>query len=158
MNWILGRLNRRKFLRYLSAFAGGLFLPGMFSKRDALAGALGEFQKVKKGKNLSPLEKEHQVKIRVPLVAEDGANVPIHVKMTHPMESDHYIKNIEIWNFNDPLINKGVYHFTPANGRVLLMAQLRMNAGDANVFVAAECNKHGKWVASRKLKVAVGGC
>ncbi len=158
MDWWITKLNRRKFLRYFSALTGAVFLPGALFKKDALAAKLGQLQRVKNRKNLAPHEKQHLIKIRIPLVAEDGANVPMQVRMDHPMEPDPYIQNIQSFNFNDLLISKGVYHFTPANGKVFLMVQLRMNAGDADVYVAAECSRDGKWVASRKLKVAVGGC
>lgn len=107
----------------------------------------------------SELEKEHIINLRLPLIAEDGSNVPIIATMeNHPMESDHYIKNFMIYNFNDPIVSKGRFTFTPANGLAHYSTQIRMDGGDANVFVVAECTQHGKWAIHGTLKVSLGGC
>lgn len=91
-------------------------------------------------------------------IAEDGSNVPIVVSMDHPMEPDHYISSIHIVNFKDPIVSKGIYRFTPASGQAYIGTQIRMDGGDSEIFVIAECTKHGRWVASRTLKVSLGGC
>ena len=108
--------------------------------------------------NPTDLEKQHLINIRLPVIAEDGANVPIIVSIVHPMEPDLFIKYIRILNFNDPVVNKGIFSFTPANGQAYISTQIRMDGGDPDVFVACECNQHGKWYASKKLKVSLGGC
>jgi predicted secreted protein len=131
------KMTRRVFMRSLALAGAGSAL-GIWGEgvRNAVAiPALGGIQK-----------------------AKDGSNVPIIIDMRHEQKSADYIKSVEIFNFNDPVISKGIYHFTPATGRVHLSTQLRMNGGDANVFVVIECTKHGKWVAHKSLKVSVGGC
>jgi sulfur-oxidizing protein SoxY len=106
-----------------------------------------------------PLHKEHAITIRLPIIAEDGANVPVVVSMeAHPMEPGHYIKSVQVLNFNDPVVSKGLYHLTPANGQAYLSTQIRMDGGDVEVFAICECSVHGKWAASKKLKVSLGGC
>lgn len=115
-------------------------------------------QVVRDPKNPTSAEKEHLIDIRLPAIAEDGANVPIVVSLNHPMEPDHFIRSIQILNFNDPIVSKGVYRFTPASGQAYIATQLRLDGGDAEVFVVAECSRHGKWVAAKKLKVSLGGC
>ncbi|MDR7400250.1 MAG: thiosulfate oxidation carrier protein SoxY [Armatimonadota bacterium] len=104
------------------------------------------------------LEREHLVSVRLPATADDGANVPIVVEMDHPMEPDHYIKSLAVYAFEDPLVNKGIFSFTPQNGQVYLAFQFRMTAGEHRVFVVAECTRHGKWATSRRLWVSTGGC
>lgn len=152
---------RRHFLN--TALLGGasalIYTLGLPS--EALAGIQKDLrfhQAVKDPKNPTSLEKDHLIDFRLPVIAEDGANVPIVVSLNHPMEADHYIKTIQILNFNDPVVSKGVYHFTPAAGQAYIATQLRLDGGDAEVFVVAECSKHGKWVASKTLKVSLGGC
>ncbi len=138
-----------------AAYALGLPVPVL----GAAQRTLQFHQMVKDSKNPTNLEKEHLINIRLPLIAEDGSNVPIVVSMDHhPMQPDHYIKSIQILNFNDPVVNKGVFRFSPAIGQPYISTQIRMDGGDVEVFVVAECSKHGKWVASRKLKVSLGGC
>lgn len=106
----------------------------------------------------SDLEREHQIRIRGPLLAHDGANVPLAVNMDHPMTPDHHIRKVGVYVFDDPLVTKAVFHLTPQVGAVSLMLQMRMNAGDHRVYVTAECSRHGVWAASRPLRVSVGGC
>ena len=116
------------------------------------------FNFIKDPDNPTPLEAEHMINVRLPLIAEDGSNVPMVISMEHPMEPDHYIKNIQVVSFRDPIVGKGLYHFTPANGQAYLSIQIRMDGGDSEVFVIAECSQHGRWVTSATLKVSLGGC
>jgi sulfur-oxidizing protein SoxY len=152
-------LTRREFLRLLAVLAGaGGSVAGLAERVLASTHPLQYFKAVRGGGPLTALEREHVIDIRLPAIAEDGANVPIVVSMSHPMEPDHYIKSIQILNFRDPVVNKGTYHFSPANGQAYIATQLRLDGGDAEVFVVAECSRHGKWIASKKLKVSLGGC
>lgn len=104
------------------------------------------------------LEREHLVSVRLPGIADDGANVPIAVEMDHPMEADHYIKSLAVYAFEDPLVTKGIFFFSPQNGRLSLAFQFRMSAGEHRLFVVVECTRHGKWATSRRLRVSTGGC
>jgi predicted secreted protein len=152
----LWNLTRRAFLRLaaLAGAAGVLGLPG----RGSAVPDLGRLQTAKDPATPTAFERGHLPQVQLPLIAEDGSNVPILVEMEMAQEPDHYIQTVEIFNFNDPVINKGTYHFSPASGRVFLGTQFRMNAGDSTVHVVAECNRHGKWVVGRDIKVSVGGC
>ena len=94
----------------------------------------------------------------MPDVIEDGANAPIIVEMDHPMDPNHYVTNIQILNYHDPIVWKGTFHYTPDNGHVYLYSQLRIDSGKSLVYVIAECNQHGKWVNEHLVDVAVGGC
>ena len=78
--------------------------------------------------------------------------------MDHPMDEDHYIKNIQIMNFTDPVVIKGKFYFTPVNGEVYLGTQIRLAGGEAKVWVVAESNQHGQWAASKETKGSAGGC
>ena len=135
-----GVLTRRRFLRYASV--GGVAVP-MFATTVI--------------PNVD-MEKMHIPKITLPPVVEDGSQAPIVVAVDHPMEPDHYIKNIQIMNFTDPVVIKGKFYFTLVNGEVYLGTQIRLAGGEAKVWVIAECNQHGKWAVSKDTKVAAGGC
>ena len=155
-----GVLTRRRFLRYASV--GGIAVP-MFATTVIPSVAHGAakdsiFQLPADPGNLTDMEKMHIPKITLPPVVDDGSQAPIVVAVDHPMEPDHYIKNIQIMNFNDPVVIKGKFYFTPVNGEVYLGTQIRLAGGEAKVWVIAECNQHGKWAASKDTKVAAGGC
>lgn len=148
-------ISRRRFLRY--ALIGGVAVP-MYASTVFSRGAHASIQLPADPENLTELEALHMPKVTLPPVVEDGAQAPIAVEMDHPMEPDHYIKSIQILNFEDPVVIKGKFYFTPANGEVYLGTQIRLNGGEGRVWVIAECNQHGRWATSKGVKVAAGGC
>jgi len=147
------RLSRRGFLG-LTSTAAGLFIRGAWAgspDRRLLDGdpAL-----------LSPIEREHLPLLRLPEKTRNGAKVPVIVEMSHPMTPEHYISSIEVVNDTDPIPSKGMFRFTPANGAVYVAFQARMDDGDSEVTVTAECNRHGRWQARRRISIPedAGGC
>ena len=82
--------------------------------------------------NLTDLEKLHVPKVTLPPVVEDGSQAPIVVEMDHPMDDDHYIKSVQILNFDDPIVIKGKFYLTPANGEVYLGTQIRLDGGEGH--------------------------
>ena len=108
--------------------------------------------------NLTEIEKIHVPKVTLPPVVEDGNQAPIVVRIDHPMEENHYIKSIQILNFNDPIVIKGQCFFTPMSGEAYLGTQIRLAGGESRVWVVSECNQHGKYATYRDVKVAAGGC
>lgn len=154
-------ITRRKFLRY--ATVGGIALPilsGIYFPDEARGVVLKDqvFRFPDDMKNLTAEQKEHFPKVTLPPVVEDGSQAPIVVEMDHPMDADNYIKSIQILNFKDPVVIKGKFYFTPANGEVYIGTQIRLDGGSSTVWVIAECSKHGKFAVSKTVKVAAGGC
>ena len=150
-----GNLSRRRFLRY--AMVGGVAVP-MYASTVIGNDARASIQLPADPDNLTDLEKLHVPKITIPPVVEDGSQAPIVVELDHPMDDDHYIKSIQILNFDDPIVIKGKFYFTPVNGEVYVGTQIRLDGGEGKVWVIAECNQHGRWAANRSVKVAAGGC
>ena len=148
--------SRRKFLNY--TMIGGVAVPLLsgIPLSNEVYGAV--FQTPKDIENLTELERIHLPKISLPPVLEDGSQASIVCSVDHPMDEDHYIKSIQIMNFADPIVIKGKFYLTPANGEAYISTQIRLSGGEGFVWVIAECNKHGKWAASKKVTVAAGGC
>lgn len=148
--------SRRRFLRY--AVIGGIAVP-VYSGLGWLDTAQAKaFNFAADPENLTDMERMHLPKVTLPPVVEDGSQAPIQVAMEHPMEEDHFIQSIQIINFTDPVQTKGTFYFTPANGEAFIGTQIRLNGGESQVWVVAECNQHGKWAVSNNTKVAAGGC
>lgn len=99
----------------------------------------------------------HRPVIDTPILAEDGAAVPIQVSIDHPMEPGHYIRQIEVILDTDPVPFKGVYRFTPDNGRAWIAFQMRSGVGGL-LRAVVECNRHGKFLGTKEVRVAEGGC
>ncbi len=148
--------SRRDFLRY--AMVGGVavpltFVPAFFKLAQAKA-----FNFASDPDNLTEMERIHLPNITLPPVVEDGSQASIQIELDHPMDDDHYISNIQIIGFNDPVQTKGNFYFSPLNGEAFMATQIRLNGGESTVWVVAECNQHGRWASSAHTKVAAGGC
>lgn len=144
-------VSRRGFLGLTSA-AAGLWLTPAWASRTRFLG--------NDASPLSALEREHFVSVRLPARTRNGHKVPIVVEMSHPMTPDHHITMLEVVNDTDPIPSKGIVHLTPASGVVYVAFQARMDEGDSQVTVTADCNRHGRWAARRSISVAEngGGC
>ena len=154
-------ISRRKFLRNVTI--GGLAVP-LFSSLNlpdtvqAAVNQQGIFRFPADLKNITDEQRIHLPRVTLPPVVEDGAQAPIVVEMKdHPMDPDHYIKSIQILNFNDPVVIKGKFYLTPVN-EVYIGTQIRLNGGNSTVWVIAECSKDGLFATSKTVKVAAGGC
>ena len=99
----------------------------------------------------------HALVLRVPPLTANGARVPVVVEMDHPMERDHHVTRVEVVNEHDPVPSKGVYHLTPASGRVHLAFQARLDEGESTVVATAECSRHGRVMAAGTVRIAPGG-
>jgi predicted secreted protein len=131
-------LDRRAILKGTLLGAGAfLFRPGLGAAQD-LKGA-------------------HQVKLDLPILAEDPTTVPVLVSVDHPMEPDHFIRSVEITLETDPVPHKGTFLFSPANGRARVAFQMRSGVGGL-VKATAECSKHGRFVGTKEVRVVEGGC
>jgi desulfoferrodoxin (superoxide reductase-like protein) len=102
----------------------------------------------------------HTPNLILPAMTRNGANVPVVVKMNHPMEPGHHIRQIQFLNESDPIPSKGIFHPTPANGEIYFAFQARMHSGTSTVLAVAECNLHGRWTARHRITIpdGQGGC
>jgi len=155
-----GRIERAS-LGSRRAFLGlAVGLLGNGATRRAWGGGDGRHLESDDPDLLPPFERLHLPVLRLPIVASNGAKVPVAVEMTHPMEPGHYISAVRVINPRDPIPSKGVFHLSPANGRAVVSFQARMDQGLSEVSVTAECNLHGRWSSTRSINVAdgAGGC
>lgn len=127
------------------------------SRRHFLAGAAAALLAPRAAAAQAPADREHQITFDVPVIAEDSAGVPMNVSVEHPMEADHYIRSLEITLDNDPVPRKGTYLFTPLSGRAWVAFPMRSGTGGV-MRAVIECTRHGRFVATRELRVAEGGC
>ena len=100
---------------------------------------------------------DHRPKLDLPILAEDPTAVPVRVSVEHPMERDHYIRSIEVVLPTDPVAHKGMYRFTPGSGQAWVAFKMRSGVGGV-VQATADCTRHGRFVATREVRVAGDGC
>jgi predicted secreted protein len=133
-------LTRRRFLRLAGAAAGLLATPPALAADGAS-------------------ETLHRPRLRLPATTANGARVPVVVETPYPLDEGHGGTMLEVVNPRDPVAAKGVFHFTPANGRAYVAFQARFDEGPSAVVAGARC-RHGSFTASAPLVIAAGagGC
>ena len=106
------------------------------------------------------LKELHTPKLILPAMTRNGNHVPVVVKMNHPMEKNHHIRQIQFLNESDPVPSKGIFYPSPANGELYFAFQARMHSGTSTVLAIAECNLHGTWTAGHRITIpeGQGGC
>jgi sulfur-oxidizing protein SoxY len=142
-------ITRRSFCKWSSS----LVLAGIFNGlKSRLLFALDPSREA--------LAELHTPKLILPAATRNGTHVPVAVKMNHPMEENHYIRQIQFFNESDPIPSKGIFHPTPANGQMYFAFQARMHSGTSRLVAVAECNLHGTWSASQRITIpdGQGGC
>jgi sulfur-oxidizing protein SoxY len=97
------------------------------------------------------------ITIDMPLIAEDGASVPIAVEVTSPMTPENHVKAIYILAEKNlrPLNVK--ITLTPAAGQAYVATRLRL-ADSGPVRVVAETGDGSLSMTSRDVRVTVAGC
>ena len=157
------RVTRRMVLGTLSAFAvtaaaGALIgTPG-----TAQAQALGQNESVedalKRIFGARPIKDGAAViKLDLPLIAENGAVVPISVNVESPMTATSYVKHIYVVADKNriPVVTRVT--LAPEAGRAFMGANIRLGeTGDVRAIV--EQNDGTLLQVKREVKVTVGGC
>lgn len=98
--------------------------------------------------------------LRLPVLTENGAKVPIVVEVDHPMELDHHVTTITVVNERDPIASKGEFSFSPANGQAYVAFQARLDDGPSTVQARVECSRGTRWTGAAPTRVVdgAGGC
>lgn len=118
------------------------------SVQDALKRLFGA-RPIKDGSSL--------VKLEIPLIAENGAVVPVSVEVASPMTPANYVKHIYIVADRNriPIVTRAV--LTPEAGQAFMGANIRLGeTGDVRTIV--EQSDGTLLQVKREVKVTVGGC
>lgn len=98
-----------------------------------------------------------KLKLELPLIAENGAVVPIKVESELPMTPDDYVKSLYIISDKNRRPLNAKVNFTPDSGKAYFAANLRLGAS-GNVRAIAEMSNGTLYMAMQEVKVTVGGC
>jgi sulfur-oxidizing protein SoxY len=97
------------------------------------------------------------IKLELPLIAENGAVVPVSVEVNLPMTPQSYVKSIYIVSDRNRRPMNVKFNLTPSMGQAFVGTNLRLNeTGD--VRAVAELSDGTLLMAKREVKVTVGGC
>lgn len=97
------------------------------------------------------------IKLELPLIAENGAVVPITVEVQSPMTPANHVKSIYIIADKNRRPMNAKFSLTPEVGAAVIGTNLRLNeTGDVRAI--AEMGDGTLLMAKREVKVTVGGC
>ena len=156
------RVSRRTALKTLSALglaaAGGLVLTPLRASAQTLGQNESVDDAMKRLFGGKPMKDgAATVKLDVPLIAENGAVVPISVSVDSPMTPTNYVKYIYVVADKNriPVVTRVT--LAPEAGRAFMAATIRLGeSGDVRAIV--EQSDGSLLAVKREVKVTVGGC
>ncbi len=146
-------MDRRRFLALSAAAVMGLTLAPAFKPAFGATKLEEEIQK-RLGVQLSQIKEVEDIKLTAPTIAESGANVPITVESTIPVEQ---VERLYIFVDKNPTPWIVDVSLTPMNGQVFFSTRIKM--GETSNVRAILKLKDGSFVmATKEVKVTAGGC
>ncbi len=97
------------------------------------------------------------VKLDMPLIAENGAVVPITIEIRSPMTPANYVKNVYIISDKNRRPLNAKFSLSPEMGTAVIGTNLRLGE-TTDVRVVVELNDGTLLTAKQEVKVTVGGC
>jgi sulfur-oxidizing protein SoxY len=155
-------VSRRAVLGGLAAVGAAATVGTLAGPRPAGAQALGAQETVEAGLKRvfggRPLKDgSGVVKLDIPLIAENGAVVPVSVEVSSPMTPANHVKHIYVVADKNriPIVTRVA--FTPEAGQAYMGANIRLGeTGDVRAIV--EQSDGSLLQIKREVKVTVGGC
>jgi sulfur-oxidizing protein SoxY len=97
------------------------------------------------------------IKLNIPLIAENGALVPVAVEVQSPMTPANYVKHIYIIADKNRRPMNARFSLTPELGVASVGTNLRLGE-TTEVRAVVEMGDGALLMAKREVKVTVGGC
>ena len=128
---------------------GGAILPALAAKNDSDE----LIKKFTGGKTAT----EGRVRLDLPEIAENGNTVPMTVSVESPMTEQSYVSDVLIVSDGNPRGGVATFHFSPASGAAEANTRIRL-AETQNIIAVAKMNDGSFFMASKPVKVTIGGC
>ena len=100
---------------------------------------------------------EGKVKLDLPEIAENGNTVPMTVMVDSPMTDASHVTDVLVVANENPRSGVAVFHFSPASGVAEANTRIRL-AATQDVIAVAKMNDGSFYMASKQVKVTIGGC
>ena len=143
--------NRREALTLAIGAAGMVALgaPQAFAKNDADEA----IKKFTGGKTPA----QGKVNLDLPEIAENGNTVPMTVTVDSPMTEQSHVTEVLVVANENPRSGVVIFHFSPASGVAEANTRIRLSATQ-DVIAVAKMNDGSFFMASKQVKVTIGGC
>ena len=148
---------RRDFLKIAGVSALGLSFLGVGAlptTSNAAKITLEDALKKHLGVGLSAIKESKDIMVKAPSIAESGANVPIEVRSTIPIEK---VEALYIFVDKNPNPFIASVDFSPLNGEVYFATRIKMGA-TSPVRAILKLKDGSLLMAYKEVKVTVGGC
>jgi sulfur-oxidizing protein SoxY len=100
---------------------------------------------------------EQGIGIELPTLAENGAQVPVTVRVDSPMTADDHVTAIHLVATANPTPGIGTFRLTPRLGRAEVFTRIRL-AEEQDVVAVAEMSDGRVLRTAARVFVSVGGC
>ena len=100
---------------------------------------------------------EAKVKLDLPEIAENGNTVPMTVTVESPMTEQSHVTEVLVLADGNPNAGVATFHFSPASGVAEANTRIRL-ATTQNIIAVAKMNDGSFVMASKQVKVTIGGC
>lgn len=97
------------------------------------------------------------IKLDIPLIAENGALVPITIEVQSPMTPSNYVKHIYIISDKNRRPMNARFSLTPEMGVATVGTTIRLGE-TTDVRAIVEASDGSLLMTRREVKVTVGGC
>jgi len=162
-----GGITRRALLRALGAL-GLSGLVGSAVERPRPAAAQGNLASLGPEESVDATMKRlfggrpikdgaSSIKLDLPLIAENGAVVPVSVEVDAPMTPQRSVKAIYLIADKNRRPLNAKFNLTPAMGQAYVSTNLRLGES-TDVRAIAEMADGALLMAKREVKVTIGGC
>jgi sulfur-oxidizing protein SoxY len=98
-----------------------------------------------------------KIKLDLPEIAENGNTVPLTVTVESPMTEQSHVTDVLIVADENPRSGVVTFHFSPASGIAEANTRIRL-AATQDVIAVAKMNDGSFFIASKQVKVTIGGC
>ncbi len=98
-----------------------------------------------------------KIKLDLPEIAENGNTVPMTVTVESPMTEQSHVTDVLILADENPRSGVVTFHFSPASGVAEANTRIRL-AATQDVIAVAKMNDGSVFMASKQVKVTIGGC
>ncbi len=148
-------LSRRGFIR--AAGAGAVAAAGVsLAPASASADAAKMAEAITKATGGAAL-KSGRIKMKTPIIAENGGVVPIQIAVDSPMTDADHVKSLSVFIANNPNPDVATFYFTPACGAAEVKVNCRM-LKTSEIKAVAMMSDGSAYVAAKNIKVTIGGC
>jgi sulfur-oxidizing protein SoxY len=144
---------RRALLAGAAGAAALALLPVPFAAAAAGEGVAAAVAAVLAGRSAV----EGGIEIEVPQLAENGAQVPLTLRVDSPMTPEDHVTAIHLIATANPTPGLGTFRLTPRLARAEVFTRVRLAEGQ-RILVLAELSDGRVLSAAAEVAVTTGGC